>query len=342
MNAPPPSTPFPDCPRDTQDRLVIAHQGALGDFLLGLPLFDGLARLFIHRRIDFWGRPELLALLTTKSYLGQIRSSDSSELAAFFHDVLWGQTKIPAFFAEATAVFIIGQEQSRILAERFRHRLNVPVTWIRSFPSEDTSIAVGEYLVSQARSAGWPVAYGFPHLLPRDDEVYSVRAWFHRQGWTHQRAPVLIHPGSGGRAKIWPLQRWWHLIWWLTQTAGVPLLVLVGPADQFAWPLAESASILGAHVVTEVSLPRLAAILSQCRLFVGNDSGVSHLAAAIGIPTVALFGPTKPEVWAPHGPHVQVIKSHWQPSGAPSFQPGLAPEAVEPTVLRAVRRVLSV
>ncbi len=329
-----------DIPHDSRDRLAISHQGALGDLLLSLPLFDGLARLTENRRIDFWGRPELLALLATKAYLGRIRSCDSGELTAFFHDELWRQAKVPLFFQEAAALFIIGQEQSRILAERLQHRLTAPVIWIQSFPRGGPPIAVGKYLVDQVRAAGWPIDNSLPQLVPRDDEVQSVRAWFHEEGWTHDRAPVLIHPGSGGLAKIWPLQRWWLLIQWLLNEAVVPVLVLVGPADQIAWPLAKSAKTMGAHLITDVSLPRLAAVISQCRLFVGNDSGVTHLAAALGVPTVAIFGPTCPEVWAPRGPHVQVIESHWQPSETLSFQPEISPGLVEPSALTAVARVL--
>jgi heptosyltransferase III len=330
-----------DIPQDSRDRLVVAHQGALGDLLLSLPLFDGLARVSTHRRIDFWGRPELLTLLATKAYLGRIGSCDSSELTAFFHDELWRQAQVPVLFQGATALFIIGQEQSRILAERLRHHLTAPVIWIQSFPRDGPPIPVATYLVDQVRAAGWPIEHSLPHLVPRDDEVRSVRAWIHREGWTPARAPVLIHPGSGGFGKIWPLQRWWHLIQWLLNEAGVPVLVLVGPADQIARPLAISATTMGARAITDVSLPRLAAIISCCRLFIGNDSGVTHLAAALGVPTVAIFGPTNPDLWAPRGPHVQVIQSHWRPSETPTLQPTISPVSVEASVLTAVELGLS-
>jgi len=59
----------------------------------------------------------------------------------------------------------------------------------------------------------------------------------------------------------------------------------------------------------DLPLPLLAAILSRCRLYVGNDSGVTHLAAAVGVPTVAIFGPTDPDVWAPRGPGVRVVRA---------------------------------
>jgi ADP-heptose:LPS heptosyltransferase len=58
-----------------------------------------------------------------------------------------------------------------------------------------------------------------------------------------------------------------------------------------------------------LSLVETAALLERCTLFVGNDSGLSHLAAALGIPTVAVFGPTDPSVWAPRGRRVEAVRT---------------------------------
>lgn len=52
----------------------------------------------------------------------------------------------------------------------------------------------------------------------------------------------------------------------------------------------------------------LACWLARARLYIGNDSGITHLAAAVGTPVLALFGPTDPAVWAPRGPHVRVVR----------------------------------
>ena len=78
-------------------------------------------------------------------------------------------------------------------------------------------------------------------------------------------------------------------------------------------------------VARHLALPHLAAILARCRLFVGHDSGISHLAAAVGAPSLLLFGPTDPAVWAPANPQVRVLPA---PDGE------LARIAVE-TVVRA-------
>jgi ADP-heptose:LPS heptosyltransferase len=59
--------------------------------------------------------------------------------------------------------------------------------------------------------------------------------------------------------------------------------------------------------VVEVALPALAGLLAECRGYIGNDSGVTHLAGALGLPTIAVFGPTDPAVWAPPGMQVSVV-----------------------------------
>ena len=340
MNAPKQSVPRPSIPDDGQDRLVIVHQGALGDLVLALPVFDGLARLRPNRRLDFWGRPNLLALLATKPYLGEVRSCDGGQLVAFFQDETWQQAVIPDFFLGTAAVFLFGQEQSRTLATRLQQRLNAPVVWIRSFPEPAQQLPVSRFLVDQVRAAGWPISHDWPQLAPADDQIQSVKEWFRHEGWLHGKTPVLIHPGSGGSFKVWPLQRWWHLIHTLLHDARVAVILVLGPADEAARPLAEAAKSMGAHLATDISLPRLAALASQCRMLIGNDSGVTHLAAALGTPTIAIFGPTCGQVWAPRGSHVQVIQSHWEASESLAFHPAMAPEPVEEAVQTAVERVV--
>jgi hypothetical protein len=133
-----------------------------------------------------------------------------------------------------------------------------------------------------------------------------TREWLDRQFGQGVR-PVAIHPGSGGRRKCWPAYRFAELAGHLD----APVLLIEGPADadvccEFTEALAPSVLVVR---VAGVSLPRLAALLVECRGYVGNDSGVSHLAAALGVPTVAVFGPTDPAVWAPRGSKVIAVAS---------------------------------
>ena len=116
---------------------------------------------------------------------------------------------------------------------------------------------------------------------------------------------LAVHPGSGARAKNWPPKRFAALA--RTHAAGRPWLLVVGPADEEA--AAPLRGVPGCVPVHRLPLRVLGALLAQAGLFVGNDSGVSHLAAAAGAPTVALFGPTDPAVWGPVGPAVETARS---------------------------------
>jgi lipopolysaccharide heptosyltransferase III len=118
--------------------------------------------------------------------------------------------------------------------------------------------------------------------------------------------PAVIHPGSGGRHKQWPPACFSRL----AAQLGSPIILLEGPADAEACSLVakQLPPILTVARAAGLSLPRVAALFSVCRLYIGNDSGIGHLAAALGIPTVTVVGPTDPSMWAPLGPRVGVVR----------------------------------
>lgn len=136
---------------------------------------------------------------------------------------------------------------------------------------------------------------------------------------------LALHPGSGSPAKNWPVVRFAELV--RVRARGVPWLLVSGPADdEVSRPLA---GLPGAVRATNLPVRVLGALLSRAALYVGNDSGVTHLAAASGAPTLALFGPTDPATWSPVGPRVEVVAS---PDGT---MEGVGVEAV----LEAMKRL---
>lgn len=120
---------------------------------------------------------------------------------------------------------------------------------------------------------------------------------------------LAVHPGSGSALKNWPAERFAAVAARLS--ARRRWLLIEGPADA---AVAEAlAGAPGAVRARELPARVLGALLSQAGAYIGNDSGISHLAAAWGAPTLALFGPTDPNVWAPLGPRVRTLRS---PTGA--------------------------
>src|SRR5262249_45298869 len=120
---------------------------------------------------------------------------------------------------------------------------------------------------------------------------------------------VFIHPGSGSRAKCWPLENFIHVGQALSDQDH-RVVFCIGEAECERWPADAIDRISDAAVLLrDLSLEQLAISIAAADLYIGNDSGVTHLAAAVGTPTVAVFGPTSPALWRPLGPRVEVVSN---------------------------------
>jgi hypothetical protein len=117
------------------------------------------------------------------------------------------------------------------------------------------------------------------------------------------RGATLIHPGSGSPHKNWPVERFVELSRTL-QSHGHRIVWIRGPVEADV-----PAQVSGFEILDRPSLEVLAATLAQSKAFVGNDSGVSHLAAAVGVPTMVIYGPTNDVVWRPDGPRVETLRA---------------------------------
>ena len=122
-----------------------------------------------------------------------------------------------------------------------------------------------------------------------------------------RRSLLAIHVGSGSPQKNWPIKQWIDLMGRLESMFSEVLLV-GGEADFIpVKEFLERSKFRNLKTLMNPDLNHLVEALNSCTLFIGHDTGVSHLAAAVGAPAVVLFGPTNPSVWAPLGEHVSVI-----------------------------------
>lgn len=129
------------------------------------------------------------------------------------------------------------------------------------------------------------------------------------------RGPMVLHVGAGSRSKRWPLERWQALTDRLREgpardRAGFSppaITVVAGEVEAEQFDRSERSLFERLKGCFIFDLPSLAALLRSAVLVVGNDSGPTHLAAQLGVRTVALFGPTDPHRWAPIGPWTTVV-----------------------------------
>jgi heptosyltransferase-3 len=154
----------------------------------------------------------------------------------------------------------------------------LPFTFFPALP-QAAALHATDFYLEQVRTIAPCVSDGIPR----------VRCDVEREDF------AVIHPFSGGPRKNWPLENFRGLAARLERT--MPVRWCAGPDDP---PLPGA--------VRMDDLYDLACWLAKGRLYVGNDSGITHVAAAVGTPVLAIFGPTDPEVWAPRGPNVRVAR----------------------------------
>jgi ADP-heptose:LPS heptosyltransferase len=143
-------------------------------------------------------------------------------------------------------------------------------------------------------------------LITADGDL-EAQDWLVRHRVSGGKPLLALHPGASDCGKRWPLDRFQSVAAFLESSHD--FLIIEGPAEPgLAAELGRSLRPEGYVIAASLPLGLLAAILSSCHAYLGNDSGISHLAAALGLRSVVIFGPTQPEQWAPSGPGVDVLR----------------------------------
>ena len=287
------------------NRILIIRGGAIGDFILTLPAMRGLREAYPEAHVEVLGYKHIAALAEKRFYAGAVRSIEYAPLAAFFGRGAELPDDLANYFAGFDLIISYLYDPDGIFATNLR-RCGVEDLIIgRSKLEEDAPAA--QQLARAMRELDVEISDFAPRVFPsREDR--QLAAEFLRG---LPEPVVALHPGSGSAAKNWPLENWLTFGSDLLgrDDFGGSILVVGGEADeaqlrelQSAWPHAR------VRFARNLPLPQLAAALERT-IFIGHDSGISHLAAAAGANCIVLFGPSDPAIWAPRNNNVQIISA---------------------------------
>lgn len=296
---------FPVLPPSAGMRSILVwHQGALGDLLLAGPALAAVSRHYSQARFTGLGHPERWGLLAHTLPLTAVWDSGEAGWASLFTDSSLPRTLLDRLTPFQLAL-VFSPRPHPILLSRLRQAGIAAVLWVPSFP-ETGHEPVAAW---QARHlAGLGLAYEpqpFRLILKenhRTDELLNLPG---DGPW------VAVAPGSGNPLKNWPLAHYYEVTRALAWQYKTRVVWLAGPAEEAWLPYLKPLSAAQGHLLlSHLSLARVAAVLESCSLYLGGDSGLTHLAAAVGAPAVlALFGPTDPRIWAPPGNQVKILTS---------------------------------
>ncbi len=289
-------------------RVTVFRTGGLGDTILLVPALRVLTGELPAAEITLVGSRWARCLRPLLPLPVEVVSFDSSELTPLFKPGV--DEDSTGFLAGADAVVVYTSAGRDVLLANARVLSSGDVIGWPAHPGRDAHVAVHLARALLDGPVG-PAELPLPGLAaPRRLRLWA-REWLRTRFGADVR-PGAVHPGSGGRLKCWPAENFARVIgdW------DGPVLLLEGPADRESCrgvlesvPGAARPAVAGGLGVAQV-----AALLAECRWFLGNDSGPSHLAAGLGVPTVAVFGPTDPAVWSPRGGAVRVVAP--SPGGA--------------------------
>ena len=283
-------------------RILVIRGGAIGDFVLTLPAIKLLRDHFSDAHIEILGHTHIITLAERRFYADAIRSLESAQLAGFFAKDSVLTPEWTQYFGSFDMILSYLFDPDAIFAANLWRcgAANLIMGPAKLGNHEHAARQLAKPLESLGLRLEDPGARIF--LSEADRE--RVRTFL------GDRAPrlVALHPGSGSESKNWPIESWRQLGEFLF-SADRHVLVIVGEADEHRARLLESAwEGKPVQFVKNEMLPRVAALLEKS-LFVGHDSGISHLAAAVGARCILLFGPTDPAIWAPANESVTVLQA---------------------------------
>jgi ADP-heptose:LPS heptosyltransferase len=287
------------------NRILVIRGGAIGDFILTLPAIGALRRANPDARIEVLGYKHIAELANNRFYANSVRSIEYGPLSRFFAKEAELSSELKDYFAGFDLVISYLFDPDEIFENNLRR------CGSGQFIRGPAKLMAGEHAASQlaqpVRQLGLIVDPLAARLYPSADDREMARDFL-----ANCPQPVIaFHPGSGSERKNWPLENWITLGNSLITSPDIlgSILVVCGEADTVRTARLKSIwTDRRVRFVENVTLPHLAALLEHA-IFIGHDSGISHLAAAAGANCVLLFGATDPAVWAPVGDNVHVIRA---------------------------------
>ena len=288
--------------------ILIIHQGALGDFILSLPAIGAFRHAYPGSTIEIWGYTDILRLVEGRFYADAITSINQPGMSNLYSESVSAPDALLERIRHFDLVVLFGGELLRTFADNLlRHGIRT-VRRISSFPEEGGEMHVIDHQLLQLSKLGIQTPGAVPVLFPAEEDRRCARQFFDDHALAADAFTVALHMGSGSRKKAWPPNHCAGLATLLAARKSARVVVVTGPAETgLQQDCGKLVSSGGCITLDSHPLPELAAILNRCSVFVGNDSGITHLAAAAGVPVVSLFGPTDPRVWAPRGKDVTIL-----------------------------------
>jgi heptosyltransferase III len=285
---------------NSRGKILVIRGGAIGDFVLSLPVFSALRQQFPDTHLGVLGYPHISQMALAGGLVDEVRAIEARALASFFarngpldHD-------FSMFFESFAVIISYLYDPDGIFRENIARCSKAQFIVGPHRPDEGESIHATEVFLKPLER----LAIYNEDSIPRLKLVSSGSTQLPHGNW------LALHPGSGSESKNWPEVRWAALIHHLVAQTDLKLLLVGGEAEgDRLHRLSSTIEPTRFQLALHWPLSELAQRLTKCVGFVGHDSGISHLAGAVGLTSLILWGATNEVIWRPRNAKVTILRS---------------------------------
>jgi lipopolysaccharide heptosyltransferase II len=290
-------------------RILITRMRFIGDIVLTTPVIRSVRAACPDAHIAFMGERDAVALLEQNPFL--------DEIIPYSYDH-------PAFLEQSRVALLLRYRRFDLAVDLFGNPRSAVLTWlsgarVRVGPDkrgrgklytlrvadDGTAKTAVEFHNRYIAAAGIPPVASKTELFLSAEEKLAAadllrRSFTWREQPPGERPLVGIHPGATWPAKKWLPERFAELADAVRSDLSADVIITQGPGDAGTVSALRSRSLSHPSVLGILPLRWLAAVISHCSAFVSNDAGPMHIAAALGVPTVGIFGPGEESIWFPY------------------------------------------
>lgn len=286
--------------------IVVIHAGALGDVLLAVPAIRSFGARFPQHEVVLIAATAVSQLLLECGLIDDWISLEGRACLGLFSKTLSVSSELESRLTRCDLAVAWMEDRDGALRSLFRERgvgpVHIQSPFAQGLNSRHQSDRFREALGEEVGGIRPEGTVEVPRHLSEWGKDYLDARRISRD-----HPLVLVHPGSGSIHKCLDPRRMALLIEQLSLKGMCPI-VLEGPADQNVVGSALEFVRKPPLVLKNLDLSLLAGVLGQVAFYIGHDSGVTHLAALLGVRTIAIFGPTDHHRWAPRGSHVTILR----------------------------------
>ena len=280
-------------------KILVIRGGAIGDFILTLPAIAALRTQFPGAHLEVLGYPHIIELARAAGLVDRIQAIEARPLAAFFarHGEL--AEEWVDYFSEFDLIVSYLYDPDRIFEANVRRCTARQFIAAPHRPQENALVHASQVYLQPLERLAIFDADPLPRLS------------FNPQA--NRGHALVLHPGSGSESKNWPEEKWAELVQRLLKTTDFNLLLVGGEAEgerlkRLSRSAGNSMSPSRLRLAQNLPLVELARLMENCQIFVGHDSGISHLAAALGLSGLVLWADTSEKIWRPPSERMTVLR----------------------------------